>query len=130
MANPKINNVIRVPASLHKNFFRLWIEFLTPLHGLTYRERDVLATFIKKRFELAKSITDEQLVDKILFSKDSVNEVKKDCNISKSYFKMVMIKLRKTKAIIDGKINPKFMPKNLAYDDKSFQLLFYFDLNG
>lgn len=130
MAGPKINNVIRIPSSIDKDFFRLWIEFLTPLHNLTFKEKDVLAAFIKKRFELTKSVNDESLIDKILFSRENVAEVKKDCNISNSYYKLVMVKLRKTKAISDGKINPKFIPKNLSFDDKSFQLLFFFDLNG
>ena len=130
MAGPKVNNVIRIPASINKDFFRLWIEFLTPLHNLTCKERDVLAAFIKKRFELTKSVSDDTLIDKILFSRENVADVKKECNISNSYYKLVMVKLRKTKAISEGRINPKFIPKGLSFDDKSFQLLFFFDLNG
>lgn len=129
MEAPKINNKIRVSSKLSGDFFRLWVEFLTPLHNLTHREQDVLAAFIQKRFELSKSITDNQLLDKVLFGKEYVSEVKKECNISNSYYKYVMVKLRKTKAIIDGKLNPKLIPKNLGKDDKFFQLLFIFELN-
>lgn len=136
MATPKINSVIRVPASitssasLSNSFFRLWIEFLTPLHGLTFREKEVLAAFIKKRFEMGQSISDEVLLDKVLMSTEVSSEIKKECNISNSYYKFVMSKLRKVKAIVDGRINQKFIPKNLSINDKDFKLLFYFDLNG
>ena len=46
----KVNNVIGIPASLKGDFFRKWVEYLTPLHNLANREKDVLAAFIKARF--------------------------------------------------------------------------------
>lgn len=129
-SNGKVNNVIRIPTSLKGNFFRIWIEFLTPLHSLTNREKDVMASFIKNRFELGKVIKDEQLLDKWLMSDDTKAKVKKECNVSEAFFQVILGKLRKTNMIIDGRINPKFIPKSIDDDDASFQLLLYFDLNG
>lgn len=124
-----VNNVIRIPTSLKGKFFRIWIEFLTPLHSLTNREKDVVAAFIKARFELSKSITDDTLLDKVVMSDDVKEKIKAECNVSDAFFQVILGKLRKTNVIIDGKINPKFIPKNLSLDDKSFQLLLYFDLD-
>ena len=131
MANVgKVNNVIRIPTSLKGNFFRIWIEFLTPLHSLTNREKDVMASFIKNRFELSKVIKDEQLLDKWLMSDDTKAKVKEECDVSEAFFQVILGKLRKTNMIIDGRINPKFIPKNIEDKDPSFQLLLYFDLHG
>jgi len=126
----RANNVIRIPTSLQSTFFRIWIEFLTPLHNLTNREKDVVAAFIKARFELSKAVTDDTLLDKIVMSDDIKNKVKAECNVSDAFFQVILGKLRKTGVIIDGKINPKFIPKSLNHEDKSFQLLLYFDLDA
>lgn len=126
----KVNNIIRIPTSLQGKFFRIWIEFLTPLHSLTNREKDVIASFIKNRYELSKVIKDEVLLDKWLMSDDTKAKVKEECGVSEAFFQVILGKLRKTNMIIDGRINPKFIPKNISDDDSSFQLLLYFDLDG
>lgn len=126
----RANNVIRVPASLQGKFFRKWIEFLTPLHDLTNREKDVVAAFIKARFNLSKSIPDPTWLDKAVMSDEIKVKVKEECNVSDAFFQVILGKLRKTGIIVDGKIAPKFIPKSLSADDKSFQLLLYFDLDA
>lgn len=124
------NNVIRIPTSLQGKFFRIWIEYLTPLHNLTNREKDIVAAFIKARFELSKSVTDNDLLDKIVMSDDIKDKVKKECNVSDAFFQVILGKLRKTGVIVDGKIAPKFIPKHLNQGDKALQLLLYFDLDA
>lgn len=126
----RANNVIRIPASLQGKFFRKWIEFLTPLHNLTNREKDVVAAFIKARFDLSKSIPDQTWLDKAVMSDEIKAKIKEECNVSDAFFQVILGKLRKTGIIIDGKIAPKFIPKSLNIDDKSFQLLLYFDLDA
>lgn len=125
----RANNVIRIPTSLKSKFFRIWIEFLTPLHNLTNREKDVIAAFIKERFELSKAISDNNILDKVVMSDDTKSKIKSECGLSDAFFQVIFGKLRKTGVIVDGKINPKFIPKNLNPDDSSFQLLLYFDLD-
>ncbi len=125
----RANNVIRIPTSLQGKFFRIWIEFLTPLHNLTNREKDIVAAFIKARFELSKSIPDPVWLDKAIMSDEIKTKIKEECGVSDAFFQVILGKLRKTGIILDGKINPKFIPKNLDTGDKTFQLLLYFDLN-
>ena len=128
--NGRANNVIRIPTSLQGKFFRILIEFLTPLHNLTNREKDVVAAFIKARFELSKSIPDPVWLDKAVMSDEIKTKIKKECEVSDAFFQVILGKLRKTGVILDGKINPKFIPKSLNAEDKAFQLLLYFDLDG
>jgi hypothetical protein len=125
----RVNNCIRIPVSLDYQFFRTLVEFLAPLHHLTNREQDVLASLLKNRFELSYSISDEGLLDKVLMSEDIKAKVKEECNVSDAFFQVILGKLRKENVIIDGRINPLLIPKRLNKDDKYFTLLLLFEFN-
>ena len=126
----RANNVIRIPTSLQGNFFRMWIEYLTPLHNLTNREKDVVAAFLKARHELSSSIQDPDWLDKVVMSDEIKAKIKKECNVSDAFFQVILGKLRKTGIIEDGKISSRYVPKKVTPEDKSFQLLLYFDLDA
>ena len=121
------NNIIRMPCSLSNNFFRYWFMFLEPYHKLTDREIDVITSFVKHRYELSKVIKDNDILDKVTMSEDTKRKVREECNITLPHFQVIMGKLRKNKVIIDGKINPKFIP-NIKEETGTFQLLFLFEL--
>src|SRR5574344_957609 len=123
----KIKSVIRIPTSLNGKFFRYWFEFLEPLHKLTEREIDVIASFVKQRYELSKVIKDSDILDRVTMSEDTKKKVREDCNMSVVHFQVIMGKLRKNKVIIDNKINPRFIPY-ITEDMTSFPLLINFDL--
>ena len=123
----KIRNVVRIPTSLDGKFFRYWFEFLEPLHKLTGREIDVIASFVKQRYELSKVIRDSGILDKVTMSEDTKKKVREECNITLPHFQVILGKLRKNKVIVDGKINPKFIP-NINADNDAFQLLLLFEL--
>ena len=123
----KPNNIVRVPCSLDKSFFRYWFMFLQPFHKLTDREIDVTTSFIKHRYELSKVIKDSEILDKVTMSEDTKKKVREECNITLPHFQVIMGKLRKNKVIIDGKINPRFIP-NIDEETGAFQLLLLFEL--
>ena len=130
MANiDKANNVIRIPTSIEGRFFRIWVEFLTPIHNLTDREKDILAGLLKHRFLLSEAIKDEELLNKIVMSDEVKTAVREECGVSNSFLQVIMGRLRKTGILVDGKLNPKFIPKELSRNDSSFRFLLYFDLN-
>lgn len=58
---------------------------------------------------------------------DTRKKVREECNMSLPHFQVIMGKLRKRKVIIDGKINPKFIP-NINEDSNMLQLLLLFEL--
>lgn len=123
----KPDNIVRIPCSLDKSFFRLWFKFLEPFHKLTDREIDVAASFVKQRYELSKVIKDNEILDKVTMSEDTKKKVREECNITLPHFQVIMGKLRKNKVIIDGKINPRFIP-NIDEETGIFQLLLLFEL--
>ena len=123
----KINNVIAIPASIEGKFFRFWLEFLKPFHKLTDRESDVMASFLKQRYELGKVIKDDALLEKVTMSEDTKRVIREECGITQAHFQVIMTKLKKNKMIEKGRINPKFIPR-LDENATSFQLLLSFDL--
>lgn len=127
MTNKRPNNIVRVPCSLSKNFFRYWFMFLEPFHKLTDREIDVITSFTKQRYELSKVIKDNDILDKVTMSEDTKRKVREECNITLPHFQVIMGKLRKSKIIVDGKINPRFIP-NIREEEGFFELLLLFEL--
>ena len=123
----KPNNIIPIPTELDGDFFRWWVEILKPLHGLTEREIDIITAFLKKRHELSKDILDPIKLDKYLMNDETKREIREECGISLAHFQVIMAKFRKSNVLIDGKINPKFIP-NIKEGDSTFQLLFFFQL--
>lgn len=123
----KINNVITIPTSTEGNFFKYWFEFLRPFHKLTDREIEVIASFTKHRYNLSKVIKDQEILDKVTMGEDTKRKIREECNITQAHFQVIMTKLKKSKVIENGKINPRFIPR-LDGDDKNFQLLLSFNL--
>lgn len=123
----KPNNIVRISCSLDGSFFRYWFNFLKPFHNLTDRETDIIAAFVKHRYELSKVIKDNEILDKVTMSEDTKRKVREECNVTLPHFQVIMGKLRKNKVIVNGKINPRFIP-NISEDNNAFQLMLLFEL--
>jgi len=126
---PKPNNIVEIKTRLDTDFFRWWCVFLRPLISLTNREIDVIACFLKQRFELSKSITDPVILDTVVMSNDIKRKVIEECQITQEHFYVVMSNLKKSKVIVNDMINPRLIP-NIRIDEKTgyFQLLILFKL--
>jgi hypothetical protein len=123
---PKPNNMIPVMTHLESDFFRLWCIFLKPFVNLTSREIDVMASFLKHRWELTKAVSDPSIVDTMMSSESMKKKVMEECHITKQHFYVVMSTLKKKGIIEDGIIKKKLIP-NLSDDGSGcFQLLILF----
>lgn len=123
---PKPNNIVEVRTGVDTGFFKWWCTFLHPLINLTGRETDVMASFLKQRHELAKSITDPAILDRMVMSQETRRKVMRECGVTQEHFYVVMSNLRKSGVIVDGRINPRLIP-NLRDDGSGyFQLLILF----
>jgi hypothetical protein len=77
-----VTNMIKISSNSHLemspdgDFFRVWVEFLKPIHNLTNKEMDVLAAFLKKRYELGKVITDNDVLDNVLMSESTKRQIR------------------------------------------------------
>lgn len=78
----KPNNIVTVPTSIDLEFFKWWCIFLRPFINLTKREIDVIASFLKQRWELSKNISDPAILDTMVMSEMTKNKVIEECNIT------------------------------------------------
>lgn len=124
----QVDSIVRIPCKVDGKFFRYWFEFLTPFHNLTEREMDVITSFVKQRYELSKVIKDNEILDKVTMSEDTKKKVREECDISLPHFQVIMGKLRKNKVIIDGKINPRYIP-SVDGENGSFKMMLLFDFS-
>lgn len=123
---PKPNNIVTVPTSLDTDFFKWWCIFLRPFINLTNREIDVIASFLKHRWELSKYISDPVILDSMVMSDDTKKKVMDECNITLQHFYVVMSNLRKNNIIKNNTLNPRLVPNIRQDDNGCFQLLVLF----
>lgn len=124
---PKPNNVVTVPTKLDSlEFFKWWCVFLRPFIKLTDRETDVMASFLKQRYELSRSIADSSILDSVLMSEEVKKKVIEECHITLQHFYVVMSNLRKNKVIVNNVINPRLIPNIRKDENNMFQLLILF----
>ena len=107
------------------DFFRYWTGFLKPLHELTKREMDVLAAFLKKRYDLGKVIIDEGTLDRVLMQKETKKEIRESLGMTSKHFQVTYSKLKKKKVVVDGKISPSLIP-NITEDGVGLMIYFSF----
>ena len=126
-----VTNVIKVESnpkldmSLEGDFFRVWVEFLKPVHNLTNREMDVLAAFLKKRYELGKVVSDESTLNKMLMYEETKKGIRTKLGITSKHFQVIMSKLRKNGVIKDNRIHFKMIP---TITDKGVGLMVFFNI--
>lgn len=120
----KTNKLIPLKCT-EDSFFRLWVEFLAPFHKLTSRERDVAARVIAQYLKLQKSISDPVVLDEVLWSQTSRNDMRESLKMSKPYFQMIVGKLKEVGIITDLGINRNYLPD--MTEEPRFLLSILFD---
>lgn len=126
MVKKGVDNVVRIPCKLDYSFFKMWFMFLQPFHHLTEREMEVATSFVKQRYELSKVVSDNGILDRLVMSEDTKRKVRDECNITLPHFQVIMGKLRKNNIIVDGKLNPRYIPRVIE-ENGSFKLMLLFD---
>lgn len=124
----KPNNVIILKCT-GSSFFRTWIEFLTPFHKLTARERDVAARIIEQYFKLKERVPDPVLLNEMLWTNNSRKDMRESLGMSQAHFQMILAKLRSSGLLIkDDNIEPRYLPH--MGEDPRFSLNIIFDWSG
>lgn len=123
----KVDKAIVLPSCNEREFFRLWLTFLTPLHKLTPKNVEIAAELLRHRHRLSKVILDEGVLMKVLMSTETKDEIIKDCNISTQNFHVAVSTLRKAGFFVDGKINPKLIP-NITDTTTSYNTMLIFTI--
>ena len=109
------------------DFFKLWVQFLKPLHHLTSKEMELLAAFLKKRYELEKVISDSSLLETVLMNEDTKREGRKSCGVTPKHFQVIMSRFRKNGVLKNGRIHLKLIPH---VHEEGVGLMVYFKFNA
>lgn len=104
------DNVIPISTPLDVSFFRAWLDFTTPLHGLTNKERLVMAYYLKEHYDLNKVVTDDAILAQVLSGISIKQKIMEACDLKPSNLQVVLHKFKKHKLMVDGKIDPKLIP--------------------
>lgn len=118
------NNII--PIVLDNDFFKWWCIFLRPFCNLTDKEINIVSSFLKIRFELAKIISDETILDSQLMSDATKNRIIEESGITRAHFYVLMSNLRKHGIMTRRGLNPRLIPNIRPDDNGIFQLLILF----
>lgn len=122
----QFDKAARIPCKLSSDFFKYWLMFTQPLHKLTPKIIDVAACILYHRHELSKVITDETVLNKYLMSTEMREKMMVELSIPQSNYHVAINKLKKARFLIDGNVNPRFIP-NVKEGAKSFNFLLYFE---
>ena len=88
---------------------------------------DVLALFLKERYELSLVITDNDVLDSVLMSERTKRKIRNLCGVSAKHFQVIMGKFRKNGVIKDGKINLSLIP---TITTEGVGLMIHFNFNN
>lgn len=126
-----VTNVIRfsptpqLKMSPEGDFFKLWVEFLKPVHKLTEKEMEVLALYLKYRYTLGKKIRDPELLENQLMSLDTRKIIREQCGIKNRHLNVILSKFRKNGVIRNGRFYQRLIP-SINKDGAGLVVLFSF----
>ena len=138
MMKNKANNIFRIPCNTIEEFYKNWVNLLTPIHQLTNKNKEILVAFLVLRHELSKSISDDTLLDEVLMNESSKAKIKARCNLKGNYLQVALFTLCKNNVIIKSlseddihkykyRLNPRILP-DMGTTDSKVILQFNFEL--
>lgn len=107
------------------SFFKDWILFLTPYHRLSVRQRKVAARLLEQYFKLKESVQDIDVLYEVLWSKKSRQDIRTSLGMGQENFQMSLSKLKKSGFLVNGRIEPRYIPH--ITDQPRFFLQVVFD---
>ena len=122
----KPNNVIYLKCT-EDSFYRMWVEFLTPFHKLTSREKDVAARILMQYFRFRDNVPDQEVLKELLWSRKSRKDIMDSLKMSSAHFQMVLAKLKTAGFLLnDGDIERRYIPHKMEGDSR-FMLQIVYD---
>lgn len=122
----KVQSNSKLKMSPDGDFFRVWVDFLKPVHNLTDREMDVLALYLKERYLLSKTIKDEDTLNQVLMSNDTRKKIREACGIKPKHINVILSAFRKRGVLKDNKFYLNLIP---SFDENGAGLMIYFNFN-
>ena len=128
MFHMKNANIANIRTSVD-GLFERWVALTQPLHKLTEAEANIFVLFLRKRHLFAISISDDNIVNKLLFSTDTRKEIMDTLGYKMGTFQNYLTAMRNKGVIQNNRLNKKLIPN---YEDgaNNFKLIFNFNINN
>lgn len=123
MKNAKIANI----NTTVKKFFRDWLIMTKTFHKLSKQQIDILALFLYEHYQLKKEVTNEKILNKILFDYDTKMKIKEEIDTTDASLQNTMTVFRKKGIIVEGKLSKLFIPK-IEIGSNNFKLIYNFNI--
>ena len=88
---------------------------------------DVLAAFLKKRWELSKKNKDENSLDRDLMSEEIRSQIAKECNMTMRHLRVTLSAFRKRGILVNEKFITTLLP---TITKEGVGLVVYFDFKN
>lgn len=105
-------------------FYRMWLRFLAPLHGMTDRVSGIAAELLRHRDMCRDVIRDERVLLGVICTGEHRAAIMRDCGLSLAGFRMALCKMRSAGFIVDGEINRRLIPDVRAGGRYGLMLVF------
>lgn len=123
MKNTKVANI----NTTIKKLFKDWLYLTKIFHKLTKQEINILALFLYEHYKLKKDITNEKILNKVLFDYDIKMSIKEELDIKDPSLQNAMTSFRKKGIIVDNRLSKLFIPQ-IEKDSKNFKLIYNFNI--
>lgn len=123
MKNVKIANI----NTTIKKLFRDWLFLTKIFHGLTKQQIDILALFLYEHYKLKKEITNEKILNKVLFDYSTKMAIKEEIGIKDPALQNAMTSFRKKGIIVNDRLSKLYIPA-IEKDAKNFKLIYNFNI--
>lgn len=107
------------------NFLRSWLELMKPFHHLAPREMDFAAILLAKRYEISKSVSNQNMIDKLLFEEEMRNSIMEEAGVTKAHMQVILRKLRESGLLEGKKVARAYIPA--WTEGKPFRMVFVFE---
>ena len=107
---PSVDGISIVPTT-SKNFIRSWLEIMRPFHHLAPREMDFAAAMLEKRYEIAQNVSDQILIDKLLFEEESKESIRETVGITRAHMQTILRKMRENGVLNGKRFNIQYVPE-------------------
>lgn len=106
-----------------EQFFKVWLMMLQPFLKIRKQEMDILAKLLYSRYLISQQVTNQSIVDDLLFNAKNKKRIKQELGIQTYSFNNVIASLKKKKIIINNSINKKIIPQ-VQNNFKNFKLVY------
>lgn len=121
---PSADGLVIIPTTT-SNFLRSWLEIMRPFHHLAPREMDFTAVLLAKRNEISKSVTNQNMIDKLLFEEETKEAMMQEAGVTKMHMQAILRRLRENGVLNGKKVSPTYIPT--WTEGKPFRMVFVFE---